>query len=209
MNGHTVNKSRRHFLLTATAGMVVLGSGCSMTQQLFADRIYEEQVSSILISADGKKLVFIGQDYHYIFDAPDVIVRTLRASYHKDITAELRNFHVRANGEVSGLVQLKLDNKAPEADTAAARLDGYTTASTGDLQNEVKLQGIRYRSGGIAPNGAASALNKTYTVSVSEEQTAGQKAARSLLTPVTVTADGLLMLVTVPLFAITFAMLKS
>lgn len=43
-------------------------SGCMTQALLNSDVNYKEKISSILVTEDGKKMLIIGQDYHYIFN---------------------------------------------------------------------------------------------------------------------------------------------
>jgi len=51
------------------AAVSLLLSGC-FTPKLYKDSNYREQVSGLVITEDGKKLVVLGTDYRYIFDLP-------------------------------------------------------------------------------------------------------------------------------------------
>ncbi len=75
-------------------------TGC-MTHDLLtrakSDSSYTEEVASILISEDEKKLVFIGEDYHYIFDAPMELTNSLRSTFRKSLYAKYKHFRVNLN----------------------------------------------------------------------------------------------------------------
>ena len=64
-----MNKYCRVFL--TWAALLSLGmTGCvthELREKIRNDASYTEEVSSVLMSEDGKKLVFIGDRYHYIF----------------------------------------------------------------------------------------------------------------------------------------------
>ncbi|MCX7067514.1 MAG: hypothetical protein NTW85_07470 [Methylococcales bacterium] len=202
-----MNKKRRLFILSGAVGITGLLTGC-LTKSLFKDDRkddrYEEIVSSVLISEDSKKIVFIGKNHHYIFDAPPIVVKTLTANFHKSVSALLGEFHVDGERIVKGELTLSLSMKAPEQDKLSALEMGYIKGATVDTEHcceyKVNLTGVRYESNGIQPTLVSQKLNKTYNVYVIAEswQSSGEKAAKVakkvLLTPITVAIDGLLVI---------------
>jgi len=190
-----MNKKRRLFMLSGGLGVAALLSGC--VTKLFDDKYYFEAVSSILISQDHKKIVVIGKEYHYIFDAPDVLVSTLSSSYHKYMKGYLDQFRVDKSEAISGQYLLTLGKEATEQEKAEAITLGFVK-SGGELIFSGNLNGIRYSSGGIQANVETQRLNKTYKVFVSVEPSSGKKAAKLLLTPVAVAATGALLIVGIP-----------
>lgn len=195
-----MNSERRFFLLSGGLGVAAILSGC--TARLFADHQYTETVSSVLISQDNKKIAVIGNEYHYVFDAPDVLIRTLTSSFHRSVKGDFSTrFFVNSSGAISGNYYLTLGKNAPEQEKDEAIAVGFVKLSRGDLAFSGTLSGIRYSSGGIQASVNSQRLNRVYKINVVAEQTAGEKAAKSLLTPVTVTADGLLVIAMIPLFS--------
>jgi hypothetical protein len=67
---------------------------------------------------------------------------------------------------------------------------------------ELSLQGERYKSGGIAIDSVGYKLNSTYKVTILEERGSLEKAALTALTPVAVLADGVIVIMAVPVILI-------
>ena len=196
----------RRQVLSASGAMAAstLLSAC-VTEALFKDYKYDEVVSSVLISTDKKSLVFIGKDYHYIFDAPEVLVKTLEAPFHQSVTGLLRNFHAKSSGEITGDFTLVLGIKVPEEAKQSALAMGYRKSGLGPEGYGCILSGNLVGKRFLANNvqiGTLQQLNSTYTVQVSAEQSKGEKAAKLLATPITVAIDGVLILGSIPLIAI-------
>jgi hypothetical protein len=76
---------------------------------LFEKKLYSEIISSILISVDGKNIVVLGKDFHYIFDAPSDLVKILSSPLHKKVEGNLYGFSV--NGDNIIKWQLALQTK--------------------------------------------------------------------------------------------------
>jgi len=197
-----MDRLRRLILISGAMGAAGLLTGC-VTRALFQNREYREDISSVLISQDGKKLVVIGKRYHYIFDAPRAIVQTLRASFHPFVSGAFGKFYVDSGGQTSGRYRLVLSSSALEKDRADALAAGYKAMEgSSHLSFDGELRGVRYSAGDVRLPATAEKLNKTYRVIISAEYSTVQKAARSLLTPVTVAMDGVLLITGVPLVLI-------
>lgn len=164
-----------------------------MTRSLFENREYKENISSILVTSDGSKLVFVSDEYHYIFQSPQLLTDTFGASFYRSVRADFNQFYVSRSNGVSGSLDLILPADAPDADRAAAAASGFKCQHWGDREVcrvEVQMTGRRYAADGVLPTGKSQALNQSYSVYVSADEGAGAKV---LLTPVTVAADGVLL----------------
>lgn len=190
---------RRDFLLTIAAGVTPALSGC-LTRRLLEDvpvtetHTYAETVSAFLITLDGKKLVVLGDSYHYVFDAPRSLIQTLQAPFHPLVSANVSRFIV-TNNEVSGPYELVLDPKAGDEHKAAAGRIGFKPDTDGSMILRDTLSGTRYSAEGFSTAAVKNKFNKPYRVDVSERWTSGGgPSPKMLLTPVTLAADGVLLL---------------
>ena len=199
-----MDRLRRLILLSGVMGAAGLLTGC-LTNALFKNEEYTEDVSSVLISQDGETLVVIGKEHHYVFEAPRVIVQTLRSSFHASVVGAFGRFSVDSDGQTSGQYRLLLRKSAGEQDRADALAVGYESSEDGQLSFSGELRGVRYSAGGVRLPATAEKLNNTYRVLISAEQSTAKKAAKSLLTPITVAVDGALLIAGVPLFVIVFS----
>lgn len=192
-------------ILTSIGGAHIL-TAC-VTRKLFEDRTYGERVSSVLISKDERKLVILTKDYHYVFDATPMIVSTLKGAFHQSISANFGTLVVNPSGAVSISFKLSLAKEASDADKQEAIRAGYLQTKNGGIYTEGELRGVRYAAGGVVPPELPTQLNKEYLISVVIRQGPGEKAAKTLLTPITVTTDGVLILAGIPLLAIMVGLL--
>lgn len=200
---------RRQFikLISAAVATSVL-SGCEtfgdsadagFTQSLFKEKSYNENISKIYLSGDDKKLIVISNEYHYIFGIPKALVATLKTSLHEFVTGTLGEMSVDGNNKTSINVGLLLKKDVPEAEQKIALDSGFTR--TGSDKKTISfnqhVKGVRYSSGGAKPPTDSVELNKNYTVHVTAKLSKGQKAGKLLLTPLTITADGAVILGTI------------
>jgi len=164
-----------------------------MTRSLFENREYKENISSILVTSDGGKLVFVSDEYHYIFQAPQLLTDTFGAPFYRSVQANFDQFYVSRSDTVTGSFDLIVPVSAPDGDRQAASATGFACKRIGDrefCQVKVELKGTRYAANGTLPVGRNQSLKKSYPVHVSADESAG---AKILLTPLTVAADGAIL----------------
>lgn len=163
---------------------------------------YVEEVSSVLITQDGKNLIVAGKQHHYIFAANDTIKFILTWAEKKRVKAEFHDFSVRSDQSVSGGYSLTVDNGqglTPEMKTLLLS-KGFTNNEIGKkFYHSSWLQGTRYSADKFAMPKAMQ-LNQKYTINMTEYQPSASAAIkRILLTPLAVVGDGLLILGGVPI----------
>lgn len=194
-----MDSSRRTLLTSASLAAAGMLNGC-VTHKLFANHAYNERVSSILVSADGKKLVVISPKYHYIFDLPSQLWNSLQPGIHPHLAAEFNQFHIDKSGRARGSLRLRMKADAPTDAQQQAQSLGYLKQKNGQWIADIKLTGIRCASNGIEAKQQSQRLNQEYQIHVDAEQSYAETAVKSLATPITLTTDGVLVIVGVPLF---------
>jgi hypothetical protein len=192
-------------LLTALF-FLVFGGAC-FTPALYdkpaeTTRNFVEEVSSFLITEDGKNLIVIGKEHHYIFSANDTLKVILSWPEKKRVKASFQTFSIRSDQTVSGMYNLDIENSQNlTAETKALLL------SKGFSENKLEkrlyhsgwIQGTRYSADKFQVP-ATMKFNQTYTIKMIESVSSASEAIkRILLTPLALTADGLLILGGVPL----------
>ncbi|WP_423368022.1 hypothetical protein [Burkholderia sp. LMG 32019] len=196
--------TRRRLLAAGVAASSLALSGC-FTPKLYKDNAYREYVSGFMITQDGKKLVVLGTDYHYIFDLPAQLRPVLLSGYRKSLHTTFADFHARG-GSITGHYRIVLPKDAPDDARQAASADGFTAEPAG-LVLEGDIDGKRYSTEGFAEKdkGTAQPFNQRYSVYIRESPSVVGMGLRILATPITVAADGVLVLggiVLVPFAAI-------
>jgi hypothetical protein len=192
--------STRRALLWAMAatgcglGGAVLG-GCASTPAANGappkGRHYTETISSVLVSADHQHLVAIGRDHHYVFDAPELLVRALQSPLHGWLSAAFTPFHVDAQGAVTGDVMLRLPRDATAAQQEAAGALGLQRQADGDWEALVHMHGQRFSSWTYKwPDQTREKLNQRYTVEFTTDEGLKDAVVDKAVTPVRVAADG-------------------
>ena len=160
---------------------------------------YTESISSVLVSEDGKRIAAIGSNHHYIFEAPEVLVKALHSPVHSQLSATFTTFHIDQRGVVSGDWLLTL---APDASPAAreeARAAGLVPGPDGVLAAGGILKGQRYTGWTYSLRGPQDKLNKPYIIEITTEASAADTAVDDAATPIRMAADGVQLIYWAPL----------
>ncbi|RQS19500.1 hypothetical protein DIE03_34585 [Burkholderia sp. Bp8992] len=200
----SISITRRRLLAAGMAASSLALSGC-FTPKLYKNDAYSENVSAFMITEDGKKLVVLGTRYHYIFDLPARLRPVLQSGYRKSVRTTFADFHARGGG-VTGHYRIVLPKDASDDDRRAAAADGFVSETAG-LVLEGDIDGKRYSTEGFVEQDktAAQPFNRPYSVTIRESPSVVGMGLRILATPITVAADGVLVLggiVLVPFAAI-------
>ncbi|ONT14175.1 hypothetical protein A8E38_09765 [Burkholderia cenocepacia] len=196
--------TRRRLLAAGVAASSLALSGC-FTPKLYKNDAYSEHVSAFMMTEDGKKLVVLGTRYHYIFDLPAQLRPVLLSGYRKSVRTTFEGFHA-SGGSVTGHCRIVLPKDASDDDRRAASADGFASEPAG-LVLEGDIDGKRYSTEGFVEKDKAAAqpFNRPYSVYIKESPSVVGMGLRILATPITVAADGVLVLggiVLVPFAAI-------
>ncbi len=172
--------------------------------------IYTEEVSSILVSEDGKQLVFIGNNYHYIFDVPEQLLLTLKSSFRKSISAHFGKFRIGKNNNIEGKVGIVLYEPLSGMQREEAISIGYESKKDKEsrkvnsirysdpnlynrlgnhLANVFSLKGTRSKSRGITEGKNKYKLNRSYNVTVLDKRGMLKKTVLASYIPIAMGFD--------------------
>jgi hypothetical protein len=126
--------------------------------------LYDGFVSSVLLSQNGETLVIVGDAYHYIFDAPNAIAKTLSSNFRQFVAAEFGIFDVDLSQKITASYKLSIRPERTEEARKSAMLAGFTENLEGILVFEGALNGTRYSANHVM----VSALGREYVFVVTE-----------------------------------------
>ncbi len=183
---------RKEFVKGALSSLIVFSvTGC-VTRKLYEPSTYDETALSFLVTEDGSRLVVLGEKYHYIFDDISPSLKGILLSplnLRTVVVAVLANFYVNSDNVVTGDYFLSLSDHASDEQRESAVGAGFVTP---DLTLRGHLKGVRYNADGFPVSAAQTqGFAHRYGASVRVERS---RTAKVLLTPVTVAADGALIL---------------
>ena len=176
-----MNITRRLILQLAPAVIASTLYGCASRPPSFTYNEYSEEVSSVLISEDGTKLVVMTNTYHYIFDAPPIIINALKGNFRHLVNAAFRYFTVDSSNNITGSIQLYLQGGTELEKKSALNL-GFDKFDSGILKG-FNINGVRYKSDGFKPIKKYK-LNRTYTIKVLEKLSSKGQTDISETTPI-------------------------
>ena len=192
----------RRLALAALAGASLALAGCATASREPAapqERHYTETISSVLVSGDDKRIAAIGSNHHYIFTAPEVLVKALRSPVHPQLTATFTTFHIDPRSVVSGDWLLTLSPDASPAAREQARAVGLVPGPDGGFAAGGILKGQRYTGWTYSLRGPQDKLNKPYTIEITTEANAADTAVDDAATPIRMAADGVQLIYWAPL----------
>ena len=157
-----------------------------------------------------KQLVVIGDQYHYVFDAPPALVKATTGDLHEFVFAAIPPLNLDDDEKISGSCYLVLKADSPTQAISDAKAIGFKENGwRGQVSYEAHLKGGRYKAVDKLEMNQQVTLNKTYKIEVYLPGPPTQSYARLALTPITVAADGVLLIGSIPLMAITVGVLSS
>lgn len=185
--------NRRQILSISLCSAVLPLSGC-FTARLHEDTYYWEKLKGVFISNDKQTLVIIGAKYHYILEAPPAILAALDPMLHSSISsARFDSFVVDGDNKMTGIVTLDTSNELSEVQKRYAKAAGFRENGSYNLIAKVPIHGARYQAKPLRQL-TEEKLNKEHFVSIKELPSISETARRIAMTPVSVAADGALVL---------------
>ena len=181
------------------AAAAFLLAGCATHDTPPQAHRYTESISSVLVSEDGTRIAAIGSNHHYIFGAPEVLVKALRSPVHPQLAATFSTFHIDPRGTVTGDWLLTL---APDASAAAkdsARAVGLAPGADGVYTASGRLTGQRFTGWTYKLRGPQDKLNQAHVIDITTEDSAADRAVDDAATPIRVAADGVQLIYWAPL----------
>lgn len=184
---------RKEFLRGALCSLTLVSATGCLTPMLYKPRTYDETALAFLVTEDGSRVVVLGQRYHYIFNEISPSLKQILLSpleLRAVVVGHLANFSVSSDNVVTGDYALYLSSEASDEQRTSAIDAGFVTP---DVTLSGHLKGVRYSAEGFKFPSTAQAQEfaHRYGATIQEERS---KAAKILLTPITVTADGALIL---------------
>ncbi len=168
------------------------------TKRMWENPSYDEMVESHLITKEGGKIAIIGKDYHYIVTATKELREILLSNKTKYSNPLFHSFKVDKNNGITGKYYVLDYSSAKEKNIPTVKKIKHHQKK--DQLKEVakypriegSIEGHRY----IAKKTIKSnyKFKNPYYLTIEEEPSALGKAGKILATPITVAADGAMVL---------------
>lgn len=189
------------------AAVSFMSMGC-MTSQLWEDKItytpYSETIDAFLLNPQSDQSIFLGEKYHYIFDADSQFGYLLKHRENPAVTFNVsQGAHFQAeNDTVSAYFNVTINSKNIDQELSEWVKENHIVlnAKTGLYSVAIRLKGKRYFPDRYV-NQRAQQLSKEIYITVNEVKKEGSPVVVKILgTPIAVAADGVMFVVGMAVF---------
>ncbi|MBU6139967.1 MAG: hypothetical protein KGP29_00215 [Proteobacteria bacterium] len=185
----------KKFLLTL---LLVTISSCALTSAMW-NKKYNDTIRNFFVSADGKYIAFLGQNFHYVLSDDSNILKLILSWNGRSaifINTEKTELRLDRNNNISGDVVIEcFESKTllKEDRVLLTSLGFRRNNYNGELTLRLKISGKRYLPRSDVVYGVSS-LRRFYVISIKQGRGVGASIAMTALTPITVTVDGVILL---------------
>jgi hypothetical protein len=176
------------------AALLFVQTSC-VTKYLWGYKEYKERISQFLVGADGRYVVFVGDQYHYIFTDNSGVLKNILSLSKNVFTIDARETRLKldSNNNLSGeLVMSGLSTSLDPQELYNLRLSGIYPDRNGEMIVRIDASGRRY---------AAKYLGQTTQSTRSQNITIYYKdsgvikdAGKIAVTPIAVGVDAVLLI---------------
>ena len=189
----------RKKVTTALSLIFILFSLTScVTDFLWGARDYKEEITQFYIGSDGRYVVLMGPQYHYVFADNSGTLREILALRQNNVLSlgDTTAFNLDNNNNVDG--DLILEGAAdllPQSDIIKLQLLGYVPDQDGDIKIKLNLKGRRY-SARYLQRKPRQNLRNGYFIKIHYRKNTGfaEGVGKAAITPVAVTLDAALLI---------------
>lgn len=162
------------------------------------DRSYKEDFKGYYVSKYGNDLIFIGNQYHYVFkDRRGEISKLVKVKWKSELIISDINLSVNKDNKVNGNVSLEI--KSPITYLGKKQIDsmkkyGFQEQYHKILTKKIVLDGTRYKPGKGFSSKEKNNFSKGYYTTIKYTPGNWEKTKEAAITPIAYAADGLLII---------------
>ena len=189
--------SLNKLILIIALPILLLSSSCenTYTRKLWSDNFYNEVFYYFLISKDGQFVVFLNDEFHYVFNDNSGLMQKLllwKNSKKLYINSDETILKIFPNNNVSGKVEIDIDkNDINFSDLQNLKSLGFVE-NREKFTIEFKVYGQRYQAKKDV-TAYTPRLSTPYNIRIYSDLTNGQKIAKASLSPLTVVIDAIMI----------------
>lgn len=176
--------------------LLLLNTSCAI-KYLWGDKIYEEKISQFLLGADGRYVVLIGSEYHYILtDANGALQKILSLKQEKTLIINPKKSHLKldSNNEIKGYLTIEGPfSILPMEDIGILTSLGFRPNKNDEVVIKINLSGRRYSARNLGQ--ALMNSGTTYKIPISYNDSSFAKdVGKAAITPIAVGVDAVLLI---------------
>jgi hypothetical protein len=189
--------SLKKIILILVIPLLLIGSSCkdTYTRKLWSDNFYSEAFYYFLISKDGQFVVFLNDEFHYVFNDNSGLIQKLllwKNSKKLYVDTDKTILKIFANNSVSGKVAIYIDkDNINFSDLKILKSLGFIDNKE-KFTTEFKVYGQRYQAK-TDVTAYTPRLSSPYNVRIYFDLTNGQKIAKASLSPLTLVVDAIMI----------------
>jgi hypothetical protein len=189
--------SIKKLILIIALPLLLLSSSCenTYTRKLWSDNFYNEVFYYFLISKDGQFVVFLNDEFHYVFNDNSGLIQKLllwKNSKKLYINTDETILKIFPNNNVSGKVEIDIDKDSINFnDLQNLRMFGFVEMKE-KFTIEFKVFGQRYQAKKDVTT-YTPRLSSPYNIRIYSDLTNGQKIAKASLSPLTLVIDAIMI----------------
>lgn len=197
-------KKYRRIITTTMLCVILLVQNSCLTKAVWRYDNYQETVRQFYVGSDGRYVVLIGNQYHYIFYDDTNVFKTILGLRQRGIlTVNHKNTYLQldSHNNVKGKIVIKgpFDILPPE-DINALRFLGFGPDKDYNITITIKLTGRRYQARYLNTNPAAS-IETDYRIPIYYyNSNLAKDIGKAAVTPITATLDAAILLGTIVLY---------
>jgi hypothetical protein len=193
---------------------VLLASTSCVTDFLWGARNYREEITQFYAGSDGRYIVLMGPEYHYVFTDNSGTLRdvlSLKQSGSLSI-GEDNKFELDDNNNIEGDLILKGSmDLLPQGDAIKLQLLGFYPNKSNDFIIKLNLKGRRYSARYLAQQSGSQNIGSGYFININYRKTTGfaSGVGKAAITPVAVTLDAALLIGKIVIYPLRMSYQKS
>ena len=170
-------------------------SSC-VTKMIWGSEHYKEKISQFLVGSDGRYVVLIGENYHYVFsDNSGMLKKVLNLNQKGILTIDTKETYLelKSNNNVEGSFIIKGPfSVLPSHDKNILLNLGFKPDKNDDLTVKINLNGKRYLSRYIGNSSEKS----SYIINIYYRKKSNliKDAGKTAITPIAITLDAVLFI---------------
>lgn len=194
-------------LASAICAPSALLSGCTREPAIKRPPIvYQESVEGILFSPSAKKIIVVGERYHYLFDDQNSLEKVLAASFRESLGGTFGTFQVGSDNRISGAYTIRTRQPLRPTEKAEAQRLGFRELPDGQYELAATIVGLRYTAVPLTTATHLPKLSQPYAIAV--QATFDDRSQLRPSREVHQAADAVLTILLAPLIIITFLFLS-
>jgi hypothetical protein len=196
------------FFRTTILAVILLSLTSCVTDFLWGARDYREEITQFYVGADGRYVVLMGVEYHYVFTDNSGTLRDILSLKQSGILGlgSKTYFNLDENNNLEGEIILKGPfDLLPREDAIKLQVLGFLPDNNNNISIKLNLKGRRYSARYLGQQNTSQNLGNKYFVKVFYRKNTGfaEGVGKAAITPVAVTLDAALLIGKVVIYPFT------